>query len=34
MQPSFSLNNVFSGTFEIHLVSRSIIVSIELIWVI
>ncbi|KAF2564249.1 hypothetical protein F2Q70_00016544 [Brassica cretica] len=25
MQPSFSLNNVFSGTFEIHLVSRSII---------
>ncbi|CAN7056780.1 unnamed protein product [Brassica rapa subsp. trilocularis] len=36
MQPSFSLNNMLSGTVEIYLVSRSIIVSIilKLIWVI
>ncbi|KAH0938739.1 hypothetical protein HID58_006200, partial [Brassica napus] len=29
VSPVFSLNNMFSGTVEIHLVSRSIIVSIE-----
>ncbi|CAN7041895.1 unnamed protein product [Brassica rapa subsp. trilocularis] len=29
VSPVFSLNNIFSGTVEIHLVSRSIIVSIE-----